>query len=105
MARAMLGTTKAAQGASGVDVNSGSSVAVRQGESELGMLDALTIRSNAAKKGYADLVQSTSYQAESELQKQESEQAASAAPVAALGSLLGGASSVGASYGKYLSTV
>ncbi len=103
--RAMLGTQKAQQSASGVDVNSGSSVAVRQGSAELGMLDALTIRSNAAKKGYADLVQATGFQAESQLQTQESQQAADAAPIAATGSLLSGLSGVGGNYGKYLSTV
>jgi hypothetical protein len=100
--RAVIGTTKAAQGASGVDVNTGSALKVRQGEAEVGMLDALTIRSNAAKKGYSDLVQATGFQAESGLLSQESQQASAAAPVAALGSLLSGASSVGGSYGKYL---
>lgn len=102
--RAVVGATKAGQAASGVDVNSGSSVAVRQGESELGNLDALTIRSNAAKKGYADLVQSTSSIAESKLLGSESSQAADAAPWAATGSLLSGASSVTGSLGKYLNT-
>jgi len=100
--RAMVGATKAGQGASGVDVNTGSTVAVRQGEAELGALDALTIRSNASKKGYADLVQATGFQAESGLLTQESQQASDAAPWAATGSLLSGASSTLGSYGKYL---
>jgi hypothetical protein len=100
--RSMVGTTKAQQGASGVDVNSASSTAVRSGESELGMLDALTIRSDAAKKAYAASVQATSSTAESGLLSSESTQAANAAPVAATGSLLSSASSVAGNYGKYL---
>lgn len=100
--RAMVGATKAQQGASGVDVNSGSSVAVRSGESELGMLDALTIRSNASKKGYADEVAATGNTAEAGLLSSESTQAANAAPVAATGSLLSSASSVAGNYGNFL---
>lgn len=49
--RSVIGTTKAAQAASGVDVNTGSSVGVRAGESEIGMLNQATIGSNAARKG------------------------------------------------------
>ena len=100
--RAMVGTTKAQQGASGVDVNSGSSVAVRQGESQYGMLDALTTRSNASRKGYADLAAANNATAESGLLTSESSQAADAAPWAATGSLLSGASSVTGSLGRNL---
>src|ERR1700688_1272699 len=58
--RAAVGTTLAGQGASGVSVNTGSFPTVRAAESELGALDAMTIRSNAAKKAYADTVAATS---------------------------------------------
>jgi hypothetical protein len=68
------------------------------------MLDALTTRSNAAKKAYADSVQATSSTAESGLLSSESSQAADAAPIAATGSLLSSASSVAGNYGKYLQT-
>lgn len=50
--RAVVGQTKAAQAASGIDVNSGSAVDVQASERMLGMLDALTIRSNAARAAY-----------------------------------------------------
>lgn len=100
--RAMIGKTKVAQAASGVDVNTGSAVAVRAGEAELGTLDALTIRSNAAKKAWADQTQSTNFAAESGLLKSESEQASDAAPLAFGGTLLSGASSAAGSYYKYL---
>jgi hypothetical protein len=101
--RAAVGMTKARQGASGVDVNTGSAPKVRAAESELGMLDALTIRSNAAKKAYGYEVAATSDTAESGLLTMESEEAKSAAAVAALVSFLGSASSAGGSYAKYLS--
>src|ERR1700676_5609173 len=45
--RSAVGKTLAQQGASGVDVNTGSAPKVRAAESELGALDAMTIRSNA----------------------------------------------------------
>jgi hypothetical protein len=100
--RAMVGATKAAQGASGVDVNSGSFVGARTGEAEFGALDALTIRSDAARKAYAASVQANNYTAEGKLDTAESTQAANAAPVAATGSLLSSASMVGASWAKNL---
>jgi hypothetical protein len=102
--RAAVGTTLAQQGASGVSVNSGSAPKVRAAESELGLMDALTIRSNAAKKAYADTVAATSDTAESGLLEAESTQASAAAPFSALGTFLSGASSAGGAYGKYIST-
>jgi hypothetical protein len=99
--RAAVGMTLAKQGASGVDVNTGSAPKVRAAESELGMLDAMTIRSNAAKKAYGYEVAATSDTAESTLLAQESSQADKAAPIAALGTFLQGASSAGGTYGKY----
>lgn len=99
--RAAIGATKAAEGASGVSVNSGSFPQVRASEAELGMLDAMTIRSNAAKQAYAAEVQATSSTAESQLLTAESSEASSIAPVSALGTFLGGASSVGGNYLRY----
>lgn len=99
--RAAVGKTLAGEAASGVSVNSGSFPKVRGAESELGMLDALTIRSNAAKQAYSQTVAATGDTAESGLLATESEQASAAAPISALGSFLGQASSVGGSYAKY----
>jgi hypothetical protein len=102
--RAAVGKTLAGQGASGVDVNTGSAPKVRASEAELGTMDALTIRSNAAKKAYADTVAATSDTAESQLLTAESTQAADAAPISALGNFLSSASSVGGTYGKFAAT-
>lgn len=102
--RAQVGTQLAGQSGSGVDVNSGSFVGSRAATSEIGALDALTIRSNTAKKVYADETQQSNFQAQSGLDTAESEQAAEAAPIAATGSLLSSASSVGGNYYKYKQT-
>ena len=102
--RGSVGMVKAKQAASGVDVNTGSAPKVRAAVSELGMLDAMTIRSNAAKKAYGYEVAATSDTAECGLLSEESKQASDAAPVAALGTFLSGASSAGGSYAKYSSS-
>lgn len=100
--RSQVGTALAGESSSGVDVNTGSFVGARKGISEIGALDALTIRSNTAKQLYADETQQTNYEAQSGLETQESQQEAAAAPIAAAGSLLSGASSVSGSYFKFL---
>lgn len=103
--RSQVGTQKAGQAASGVDVNSASSTASRAGTAEVGTLDVLTQRSNSARKAYGYSVAATSDTAESQLQTQESQQAANAAPIEATGSLLSTISTVGDKYGKYLQGV
>src|SRR5438445_10675619 len=54
--RAQIGETKAIQGASGLDVGSGSAVAARASEAELGAEDQAMIRSNAARRAYGQEV-------------------------------------------------
>jgi hypothetical protein len=99
--RAMVGSQKATQGASGIDVNTGSAADVRAGTEELGMLDALTIRSDAAKRAYAKEVEATSDTAQSQLLETESQQDAEAGVLGAAGSLLSGASSVSGKWAAY----
>lgn len=69
--RAALASTLATQGASGVDVNSGSSVDVRASEAKLGMLNSLNIRSEAAKQAYGFQSQSANYTGQSALDKSQ----------------------------------
>lgn len=99
--RAKVGATTAQQGASGVDLNTGSSVDVRAGESELGALDALTIRSNAARRAYGYTVAATGDRAQSGLLSTESSQIKEAAPWQAAASLLSTASSAGGKYASW----
>ena len=98
--RGAVGTTKAGQAASGVDVNSGSFVGVRSSESEFGALDALTLRSNAARQAYNYEATATSENAKAGLYGFESTQASQAAPISALGTFIGGAGSAAGNYVK-----
>lgn len=50
--QASVGSEKAAEGASGVDVASGSAAIVRAGTTSVGQIDELTIRNNAARKAW-----------------------------------------------------
>jgi hypothetical protein len=93
-----VGKMKAAMGASGVDVNTGSNAAVTGAAAKLGALDALTIRSNTAREAYGYEVAATSDIAESQLLEAEAKQAETAGDINALGTFLTGASSVGSKY-------
>ncbi len=99
--RAAVGNEKAYGAASGIDVNTGSAPAVRAGTEEMGLLDQLTIRSNAAKKAYGEEVTATSDIAQSQLDTMQSKQASIAGDIGAAGSLLSGASTVGGQYLKW----
>lgn len=66
-ARYNEGSAKAAQGASGIAINSGSSVAARESMIELGAYDAATIRADGARKAYAFDVEAMQSSAQAEL--------------------------------------
>jgi hypothetical protein len=99
--RAAIGTEKAQQGASGIDVNTGSAADVRAGTAEMGMVDALNIRSNASKKAWSDEVAATSDTAQGQLDTMGATQAQTAGDIGAAGTLLTGASTVGTNYVKF----
>ena len=102
--RARVGTEKASQGASGVDVNTGSPVAVRAGTESLGMLDALTIRSDSARRAYGYEVAASNDTAQSQLDTQAAGQAETGADIGAIGGLLSNASTIGSKYGNFLAS-
>lgn len=103
--KATIGQEKAAQGASGIDPNTGSAVAVRAGTAEMGMVDVSTIRSNAVKKAYADEVTANSDTAQGQLDTMGASQASTAGDIGAAGTLLSGASTVGSNYAKLQNVV
>lgn len=70
--KAKVGAILANQGASGVDVNSGSAVDVRSSAAELGELSAINIRSNAVRQAYGQQVQAAGDTGQSQLDKSES---------------------------------
>lgn len=63
-ARSDYGQMVAAQGASGIDVNSGSAVGVRAGMIDVGFHDQQVTRANAAHIAYGYEVQATQFEAE-----------------------------------------
>lgn len=81
-----VGKIKAGFGASGVDVNSGSPADVAAAASSAGMTDQQTIKSDAARTAWGYETQSTNFQDQAQLDKQQGDWGA-------LSSLLGGASS------------
>ena len=91
--RAIVGQTKAAQAASGIDVNSGSAVDVQASERMLGMLDALTIRSNAARAAYGYEAEAGGYAARAKMLKQGGKMARIGGLMNASGTILEGATS------------
>lgn len=99
--RARIGTTKAAQAANGIDVNTGSAVDVRVSEQELGILDALTIRSNAARQAYGYQINAQDQTAQARLLKSQASQAKTSGYLDAFGTLLDGASSAGQNYNSW----
>lgn len=101
--RASLGAVKAAQGASGVDVNSGSALDVRSSAAELGQLDAINIRANAARDAYGYATQASGYDASAGMSRAAGANASSAGMIGAASSLLGGATSAVKNYALWSS--
>jgi len=95
---ATVGSIKAKQAASGVDVNTGSNKDVTSAAADLGKLDALTIRSNTAREAYGFEVQATSAGAQAGLSQMEASHDTEAGDIGAASSLISGASSA---FGKY----
>lgn len=99
--RQLLGTAKAAQAASGVDVNSGSPLDVRRSIAEVGELDKETIMFNAANEAFGYKVKALGFGADADLSKMKSDAAITAGDYAVAGSLIGGASSVADKWAGY----
>lgn len=91
--RAEMGSIKASQAANGIDVNSRSAVDVRGTAAEVGTLNALAIRSNAARQAYGFQTQAVSDTAQSKLDTQAAGYASEAGNINAMGTLLSGAAS------------
>lgn len=99
--RAQVGETKTGQAAAGIDVNTGSAAAVQSAEGKLGELDALTIRSNSARRAYGYEVAATSDEAQAQLDRAQASQSRISGDIGAATSLLSGASSAGGKYAMY----
>lgn len=99
--KAAVGSTLANQAAGGIDVNSGSAVDVRSSEADLGQLDALTIRSNAAKEAYGYQTQASNFTAQSGLDTAEGKNAQATGNLGAISTFLGSAGSAATNFAKF----
>lgn len=88
--RAKVGATLTAQGASGIDVGSGSAVDIRESESKLGMLSALNVRSQAAQQAYGYQTQSAAFTGQQGLDVSQQKSAQTAGDITAGADILGG---------------
>jgi len=96
--RQIAGTQKAILGASGVDIESGSPLAIQQSQAELARLDALTVQSNAERKAWGFDVEASNQKAQAGLYRMQASDARAAGKTAVLASLIGG---VGKFAGKW----
>jgi hypothetical protein len=99
--RATSGAIKANEAASGIDVNSGSAPDVRASASEIGELDALTVRSNATREAYGYTTQAHSFETQSNLDKFEAANDSTAGLIGAGSTFLGGVGNAANMFAKY----
>jgi hypothetical protein len=99
--RAKVGGIEAAQAAGNIDVNSGSALDVRSSASQLGELNALSVRSNAARTSYGYQVQAANDTAQSQLDTYGASTASTAGDISAFGTVLGGVGNAASNYAKF----
>lgn len=100
--RAKIAAITAQQAASGVDVNQGSSVGIRESASKIGMLDALNLRSQAARQAYGYQTQSANDLAQAKLDKAQGKSLKTAGYISAGSRILGGVADAGKYYKEFL---
>lgn len=93
-----IAQTKVVQGASGFDVNSGSTEAVRDTQTQVAQYDQNVIRWDAAKTAYGYQTKATMDEAEANLDQMAAQQQKEAGALGMLSSFITGASSVGAKW-------
>lgn len=99
--RAQVGGIIATQGASGVDVSSGSALDVRSSAKQLGQLNALTVRSNAAKSAYGYQTEAANYKGQEGLYDYQASTIPTATNIGIAGTVLGGASDAASKYADF----
>jgi hypothetical protein len=97
------GNIRAAAGASGIDVNSGSSVRLQSDTAKLGTFDALTIRNAAAREAYGYNTQGMSYQAQASLDQYEATADLEGGFLKGMGSMVASAGQVNSKWGQMFS--
>src|SRR5262245_52585403 len=92
--RYVLGQQLTAQSGSNIDVGSGSAARVRSSTADIGRQDQTVIRANAAKRAFGHEVEAAQATGQGEVYKMTAKQAEEAGTIGAVGSILGGVSSV-----------
>lgn len=95
---AQAGRIKAAQAASGIDINTGSAVDVQAGQREINKLDTETIASNAQLEAYGYRTNAQNFKTESQLDEAEAGYAKTGSELKAAAGLLGSASATGSKW-------
>lgn len=93
-ARQVGGSIIAKQGASGIDLGTGSSVDVQKGHQYVTALDMATIRNNAARKAFNYQVEAETAGLQSQMYKAAAKDTKAAGNIKLAGSLISGATSV-----------
>jgi hypothetical protein len=95
-----MGMVRAAIGASGVEMNSGSALREQQGLAEVNQLNEATITSNAARSAWNYRNQGADFTAQAGLDQLKGQQAQAAGIVGGFSSLLSGAGQFSSQYVK-----
>lgn len=90
--RAQMGAITAGQGASGLDLASGSSKDVRDSQQALGLFDTMNVRSNAAREAFGYKVKESEFKNEAGMARARGRAALAGSVLSAAGSLAGGIS-------------
>ena len=98
----VAGKIKAGQGASNIDVNTGSAKAVQAGQRVASNLDTATVLNNSELAAYGYRTKAVSDTAEAGLDTLKGQQATEGADIGAVGSLLSSASSLGGKWAQGL---
>jgi len=98
--RQNLGSIRAAQSGSGLDVNFGTSAQVRDSAHDLAAMDMSTIRQNAARQAYGYKVKAWEAEQESKLYGMAANKAKAAGNINMFSSLISGASSVSSKWSQ-----
>lgn len=101
----LIGRQRAVMASNGVDLGTGSALDIVGDTAAIGELDALTVRSNAAREALGYKTQGMNFAAEANLDQLKGDNAQSAAALTGVSSLIGTAGTVakqwyGFSYGK-----
>lgn len=95
--RQTAGAIKANQGASGVDVNTGSNANVQGSQAMLGQLDMMNIRANAARQAYGYETQATNFENQASIDKAAGKNAVTAGYIKGITGAAAAAASAGQS--------